>query len=112
MKNLAHCTDYEGSGQSPEQLYRSALVSRRRALGITHPDSLESASRLAVYLHAGERLAEAAELYRTVLVHRVQVLGRAHPSTDRTAYNLSLSEIRLQQTVSLSAQTATTGQGD
>ncbi len=77
------------------QLDQDTLARRRRDLGEDHPDTLTSASNLAMLL---DRLGEpqaARELADDILALRRRVLGEDHPDTLTAAFHLvcELSEL-------------------
>jgi hypothetical protein len=77
--------------QAARELGEDTLARRRRVLGEDHPDTLASASGLAISLGAvGEREA-ARELDEDTLARRRRVLGEDHPDTLTSADNLAFS---------------------
>ena len=72
------------------ELDEDTLARCRRVLGEDHPDTLRSASNLAIDLsYLGEYQA-ARELDEDTLARRRRVLGEDHPDTLRSASNLAI----------------------
>ena len=67
------------------------LARRRRDLGEDHPDTLASASNLAVSLCAAGEYQAARELGEDTLARRRRVLGEDHPDTLASADGLAVS---------------------
>ena len=63
------------------QLDEDTLARRRRDLGDDHPDTLTSASNLAISLRAVREHQAARELGEDTLARRRRVLGDGHPDT-------------------------------
>jgi hypothetical protein len=63
-------------------------------LGEDHPDTLTSASNLAVDLHELGETQAAQELHEDTLARRRRVLGEDHPDTLTSARNLA-GDLRL-----------------
>jgi hypothetical protein len=61
-----------------------------RVLGADHPDTLRSASNLAVDLRGLGEVAAARDLDQDTLERRRRVLGADHPDTLRSANNLAV----------------------
>ena len=79
-----------GEDQAARELDEDTLARRRRVLGEDHPDTLASASNLAVDLRdLGEDQA-ARELDEDTLARRRRVLGEDHPDTLTSASNLAI----------------------
>jgi len=68
---------------------RTVLAVQRRINGAEHPDTLMTASNLAVALERQRKYAEAEAMYREVLAIRRRVLGPEHADTLTTASNLA-----------------------
>ena len=73
------------------QLDEDTLARRRRDLGDDHPDTLTSASNLAISLRAAREYQAARELNEDTLARRRRVLGDDHPDTLTSASNLAMS---------------------
>jgi len=71
-------------------LFERALTDRRRMLGEDHPDTLESASNLAVDLRELGEYERARQLDEDTLTRRRRVLGADHPDTLVSASNLAV----------------------
>jgi hypothetical protein len=66
------------------------LQRQQRILGADHPDTLRSASNLAIDLRAlGEHVA-ARDLHNETLQRQQRILGADHPDTLRSASNLAI----------------------
>ncbi len=70
-------------------LHERALTDRRRMLGEDHPDTLTSASNLALDLGALGEHERARQLDEDTLTRRRRVLGEDHPHTLTSANNLA-----------------------
>jgi len=64
-----------------EQQAKLALATRRRVLGLEHPNTLQSMNSLAFAYYRQRRMAEAEALYRETLDIQKRVLGPEHPDT-------------------------------
>ena len=73
------------------ELDEDTLARQRRVLGEDHPDTLLSASNLAVSLRDVGETAAARELDEDTLARRRRVLGEDHPDTLPSANNLAIS---------------------
>ena len=73
----------DGRAQAP--LDEDTLTRRRRDLGEDHPDTLASASNLAVRLAELGEYQAARELNEDTLARRRRVLGEDHPNTRTSA---------------------------
>lgn len=62
---------------------------RRLVLGEDHPDTLESATNLAINLYALGHHEQARQLQQDTLTSRRRVLGDDHPRTMASARNLA-----------------------
>jgi hypothetical protein len=69
----------QGKHAEAERSEREVLGVSRRVLGEKHPDTLGSASNLALSLARQGKLAEAEEILRATLVGQQRVLGNSHP---------------------------------
>jgi tetratricopeptide (TPR) repeat protein len=69
-------------------LFERALELRRRVLGEEHPDTLTSASNLALNLWGLGRYEAARRLNEDTLAQSRRVLGKDHPDTLNSASNL------------------------
>jgi hypothetical protein len=78
-------------GRAQVQLDEDTLARRRRVLGEDHPDTLASASNLAVSLRAAGEYQAARELGEDTLARRRRVLGEDHPDTLASADGLAIS---------------------
>ena len=70
--------------QAARELAEDTLTRRRRALGEDHPDTLVSATNLAVILRALGETQAARELAEDTLTRRRRTLGEDHPDTQRS----------------------------
>jgi hypothetical protein len=70
-------------------LNQDTLDRHRRVLGRDHPDTLRSATILAVDLRELGEVQAARDLDQDTLEHRRQILGRDHPDTLASAANLA-----------------------
>ena len=85
METMKAASSQPGEGREPDE---DTLARRRRVLGEDHPDTLASASNLAMLL---DRLGEpqaARELNEDTLARRRRVLGEDHPDTLASAFSL------------------------
>jgi len=71
-------------------LFEQALTDRRRMFGEDHPDTLTSASNLALDLYALGDYELARQLNEDTLTRRRRVLGEDHPNTLTSAINFAL----------------------
>ena len=78
------------SYQQARDLDEDTLTRRRRVLGDDHPDTLTSASNLAVDLRALGEYQQARDLDEDTLARRRRVLGDDHPDTLTSANNLAV----------------------
>jgi tetratricopeptide (TPR) repeat protein len=78
-------------------LHERALELRHARLGDNHPDTLESASNLAVNLCALGQYEEARQLNEDTLTRCRRVLGADHPRTLESAGNLAIDRWALGQ---------------
>jgi hypothetical protein len=67
------------------------METRKRVLGVEHPDTLRSMSNLALTFHGQGRWKEAEELNVQVIETRKRVLGVEHPDTLNSMYNLAFT---------------------
>ncbi|MGV9249791.1 tetratricopeptide repeat protein, partial [Streptomyces sp. NPDC003710] len=74
-----------GQSEEARTLGEDTLTRRRRVLGEDHPDTLITASNLAVRLAALGQSEEARTLGEDTLTRRRRVLGEDHPDTLTTA---------------------------
>ncbi|MGH3900247.1 MAG: FxSxx-COOH system tetratricopeptide repeat protein [Pseudonocardiaceae bacterium] len=89
---LHHAGTYvlaRGEPASARPLLERALSLRRSVLGEDHPDTLESASNLAINLHELGQYEQARLLDEDTLTRRRWVLGEDHPHTLASASNLA-----------------------
>lgn len=77
-----------GKYDAASPLQERALVTRRRALGNEHPDTLTSVINMGFLLRARGKLAEAEPYYRESLETSRRVLGEEHPTTLTALNNL------------------------
>ena len=90
---LDHAGSYvltRGEPASARPLHERALRSRRSVLSEDHPDTLESASNLAVNLHELGHYEQARQLNEEVLTRFRRVLGEDYPNTLASGSNLAL----------------------
>ncbi|RDW59198.1 hypothetical protein BP5796_12122 [Coleophoma crateriformis] len=73
-----------------EPTLREAIVVREMELGVNHPDTLTSVSRLASVLERQGRYTEAESMNRRALEGREKELGVNHPDTLTSLDNLAL----------------------
>ncbi|MGH3693014.1 MAG: FxSxx-COOH system tetratricopeptide repeat protein [Pseudonocardiaceae bacterium] len=89
---LDHAAQYVQSRGEPgpaRSLFERALDLRRSRLGDNHPDTLESASNLAVDLFDLGQYEQARKRGEDALTRRRKVLGDHHPDTLESASNLA-----------------------
>ena len=86
------------STSRPAHLDEDTLTRRRRVLGDDHPDTLTSASNLAVDLHALGEYQQARALDEDTLTRPRRVLGDDHPDTLISANNLAATCTRWAST--------------
>src|SRR5208337_3715144 len=79
VNNLAVCMEVLGDAAGALPLYRRALESRERLLGLEHPDTLTSVDTLANCIRALGDAAGALPLFRRALESRERRLGPEHP---------------------------------
>jgi len=77
-------------------LYRT-LDRRRRVLGEDHPETLDSAYNLTVYLRRLGDVRAARDLDQDTLDRRRRVLGEDHPETLSSAHNLAADLLALDE---------------
>lgn len=77
-----------GNAAGALPLYRRALDSRERVLGLGHPDTLDSVNSLAWCIRTLGDAAGALPIYRRALDGRERVLGSKHPATLASVNNL------------------------
>ncbi|MGH3805139.1 MAG: tetratricopeptide repeat protein [Pseudonocardiaceae bacterium] len=70
-----------GEPASARPLHERALRLRRSVLGEDHPDTLESATNLAINLNELGQYEQARQLQQDTLTRRRRVLGDGHPRT-------------------------------
>ena len=71
------------------QLQTQVLETRKRMLGIEHPDTLASMAHLADLFSNQDRYEVAESLHRQILSLREEVLGKEHPDTLRSMSSLT-----------------------
>jgi len=81
LEDLAISLWNSGQLEESESLFCRVLLSRRRALGVEHEDTLRSMSNLAVLLERSDRMEEALKLYQQVQAGTSKVFGLVHPKT-------------------------------
>ena len=74
-------------------MQREVLAARQRKLGADHPDTLTTASNLAITISKQGKYAEAEQMQREVLAAQERHLGADHPDTVTTAGNLADSKL-------------------
>src|ERR1700760_398249 len=75
MRRMASSHPHRGDHQAARELGEDTLARRRRVLGEDHPDTLASASGLAISLRAVSERQAARELDEDTLARRRRVLG-------------------------------------
>jgi Tetratricopeptide repeat len=88
----ATVTAWRGAARDLDQ---DTLDRRRRLLGQNHPDTLASASELAIDLRNLGQVRAARDLDQDTLDRRRRVLGEDHPDTLATANKLA-ADLRAQ----------------
>jgi tetratricopeptide (TPR) repeat protein len=90
----AWCADDMGNYYIAQELLRGALEAREVTLGVEHPDTLSSVSKLGMALRNGGKYEEAELMVRRALRGREKVLGLEDPLTlsDLNGLGLVLSE--------------------
>ena len=79
-----------GEFERARELDEDMLARQRRALGESHPDTLDSAARLALSLSSVGEHRRAQELIEDVLVRRRRVFADDHPDIVRTVAILAI----------------------
>jgi tetratricopeptide (TPR) repeat protein len=90
---LDHAGSYvltRGEPASARPLYERALSLRRSVLGEDHPDTLGSATNLAINLHELGHYEQARQLDDDTLTRYRRVRGEDHPDTLTSANNLAI----------------------
>ncbi|MFI8290170.1 tetratricopeptide repeat protein, partial [Streptomyces sp. NPDC085614] len=70
-----------GQVEEARDLAADTLTRQRQTLGEDHPDTLSTASNLAIDLAALGQVEEARDLAADTLTRQRQVLGEDHPNT-------------------------------
>ena len=83
-----------GEPPSARPLLERALSLRRSMLGEDHPDTLDSASNLAINLHELGQYEQARHLNDDTLTRRRRVLGDEHLNTLNSAWLADHSQVR------------------
>ena len=89
---LDHAGSYvltRGEPASARPLHERALSLRRSVLGEDHPDTLDSATNLAINLHELGHYEQARQLDDDTLTRYRRVLGEDHPDTLNSASSLA-----------------------
>jgi hypothetical protein len=86
-----------GDARAARDLDQDTLERRRHFLGHDHPDTLKSASNLAIDPRALGEARAARDLDQDTLERRRHVLGHDHPDTLSSAHNLALDLPALDQ---------------
>ncbi len=76
-------------------LARSSFESRRRLLGVEHPDTLESQNKLGRVLEALGVLSEAESCFAQAMAGRVALYGAAHEGTIEATINWGAIQLAL-----------------
>ena len=100
----------QGRFKEAEELGVHTLETRRRVLGLEHPDTLTSVDNLALMYWEQGRFKEAGELGVQTLETRRRVLGLEHPSTLAGAFNLAInfwSQDKKSQAIQLMTEVVT-----
>jgi len=79
-----------GEPGSARPLFERALIDRRRMLGKDHPDTLRSATNLAVDLDVLGKYDRARQLHEDTVARKRRVLGEDHPDTLESVNNLAV----------------------
>ena len=90
QNNLALLLCTQGKLSEAEPLFREALEARRRTLGDSHPDTLNSIDNLASLLRDQGKLNEAEPLYREAVGGAKKTFGDGNPKTVSFQKNLDL----------------------
>jgi tetratricopeptide (TPR) repeat protein len=97
---LSHAADYlqtRGEPAFARRLRERAWDLRRARLGADHPETLRSATSLALDLWVLGRYEQARELGEDTLTRLRRVLGADHPHTLESAVNLTVALARLER---------------
>lgn len=91
LRNFAVLGDvFKDSGKlrEAEDLYRSGLQGREKALGRDHPETLTAAHNLALIFEAQRKFTDAEDTFLATVEARERVFGKSHPATCSTAFCL------------------------
>ncbi|WYZ39136.1 hypothetical protein EsH8_III_001050 [Colletotrichum jinshuiense] len=89
---LAQLSNYlydRGQWWEKEKTDDRAYLLRQKAIGIRHPNTIDSLASLATTYHAQGRYSEAEKIKIEVLELRREVLGKRHPDTIASMANLA-----------------------
>ncbi|MGD8321418.1 MAG: serine/threonine-protein kinase [Gemmatimonadota bacterium] len=89
QSNLAVLHANMGQNEASEQLFRTALETRRTLQG-EHLDVATLMTNLAIVLQRQEKYDEAEPLLRDVLALNIELLGEDHPEVARAKNNLAV----------------------
>jgi tetratricopeptide (TPR) repeat protein len=89
--SVGFCLLVDGKYSDAEELFVQVMETRKRVLGIEHPDTLLGIGNLASTYRDQGRLKEAKELELQVIETRKRVLGIEHPDTLVSIGNLALT---------------------
>jgi tetratricopeptide (TPR) repeat protein len=80
----------DGRWREAEGLFMQVMETRKRALGVKHPETLKTMNNLALVLDSQGKYEAAEAMNRQTLSLSEIVLGREHPETLTTMSNLAL----------------------
>ncbi|KAJ0108043.1 hypothetical protein J7T55_007161 [Diaporthe amygdali] len=81
IKNHADVLFREGKHCDATELLKAALELREEAIGLTHPETLETMASLADALTKQDQLVEANHFAALAYERRQEILGKTHPDT-------------------------------
>ncbi len=95
--HVAVCYFTDGRWDEAETLFRGVMEYRALELGLDHPDTLRSMSKLAWTYHSRSRFPEAKSLGEKALDAQKRILGEDDPETLSTMSNLAMTCSDLSQ---------------
>ncbi|KAF8535304.1 hypothetical protein BDD12DRAFT_689930, partial [Trichophaea hybrida] len=84
IANLASTYSKQGRWKETEQLRVQVMETRKRVLGLEHPDTLTTMINLAYTRKSQGRVDEAIELMDKAATLRSRILGEDHPGTKKS----------------------------
>jgi tetratricopeptide (TPR) repeat protein len=89
LRDLADVLNDQDKLAEAQLEFAAALASRKRMLGLDHPDTLASRNNLASVLAQRGKLTEAESEFRALAEHQGRVLGPDHPDALASRNNLA-----------------------